>query len=189
MKDIVIDGFGGHAKSVADCIERQGKYHIVGYTDVEDKHTRYAYLGTDEELSHLFAVGIKHAVVGTGYMGKSSIREKIYEDLKTIGFSLPVIVDPSAIISETAEVQEGTFIGKGVIINAEANVGKMVIINTKALVEHECVIGDFAHVAVGAVLCGQVDIGKAVFIGANTTIIQCKKVDSGRLIPAGMILR
>ncbi|WP_156032724.1 hypothetical protein [Selenomonas sp. FC4001] len=42
MEDIVLVGFGGHAKSVADCIEREGKYHIAGYTDV-----KLQVIGTD----------------------------------------------------------------------------------------------------------------------------------------------
>ena len=189
MEDIVLVGFGGHAKSVADCIELQGKYHIVGYTDTEDKHVRYDFLGSDSELPSLFNVGIKYAAVGIGYMGRSLLREQIYNNLKQIGFLLPVIIDPSAIISKTATIQEGTLVGKGAIVNAGAVIGKMVIVNTHALVEHECILGDFVHVAVGAILCGQVEIGRAAFIGANSTIIQCKKINAGTLIPAGTVVR
>ena len=74
-------------------------------------------------------------------------------------------------------------------INAEAMVGKMAIINTMALVEHECVVEDFAHVAVAAVLCGQVHVGKAAFIGANATVIQGRKIESGQIVPAGATIR
>lgn len=189
MEDIVLVGFGGHAKSVADCIERQGKYHIVGYTDSEDKHVSYDYLGSDNELPFLFNEGIKYAAVGIGYIGRGLLREQIYENLKQIGFLLPVIIDPSAIISKTVKIQEGTFVGKGAIVNAGVEIGKMVIVNTRALVEHECILGDFAHVAVGAILCGQVEVGQAAFVGANATIIQCKKINAGTLIPAGTVVR
>lgn len=36
MKDIILIGFGGHAKSVIDSIEGLGEYNIVGYTDVNE---------------------------------------------------------------------------------------------------------------------------------------------------------
>lgn len=190
MEDIVLVGFGGHAKSVADCIERQGLYGIAGYTDEKIcAECKYPYLGTDDELEKIFNRGVKKAAVCVGYLGKGEVRQKIYERLKKIGYNLPVIADKSAIVSESAVIGEGTFIGKDAVINAEACIGKMAIINSKALIEHECVVGDFAHVAVAAVLCGQVKVGTAAFIGANATVLQCIWVDDGALIPAGVTVR
>lgn len=189
MEDLVLVGFGGHAKSVADCIEREGKYHIVGYTDIVDHKSQYNYLGDDEVLKTVFESGVKFAAIGIGYIGKGSIRNRLYALLKNIGFVLPVISDSSSIISNTADIGEGTFIGKGAIVNAEASVGKMAIINTKALIEHECVVGDFTHVAVGAVLCGQVKIGSNSFVGANATIIHCQGIPANSIVPAGVTVR
>lgn len=189
MEDIILVGYGGHAESVADCIERQQKYRIVGYTDVKLRSSRYKYLGTDDVLKNCFEQGIQNAAVGVGYMGKGMLRERLYEQLKHIGYLLPVIADPSAIVAETAEVGEGVFIGKGAVVNAGAKIGKMAIINTGALVEHGCIIGDFTHVAVAAVLCGQVKVGKAVFVGANTTVLQCMDIPSNVIVPAGETIR
>lgn len=189
MEDIIIVGYGGHAKSVIDCIERQKKYNIIGYTDEIDRRGRYPYLGTDDVLQEYYNRGTQNAAICIGYLGKGNVREALYEKTKKIGYRLPIIVDPSAIISETAEITEGTFIGKGAIVNAEAKIGKMSIINTKALIEHECVVGDFVHIAVGAVLCGQVKVGIASFIGANATVIQCQEIGDRRIIPAGMTVR
>ena len=189
MEDIVLVGFGGHAKSVADCIEREGKYHILGYTDLQEAESQYSYLGTDDKLQAIFDGGVKNAAIGIGYMGKGAVRQHLYVKLKEIGYTLPVISDPSAILSSTAVIGEGTFIGKCAVVNAEANIGKMAIINAKALVEHECAVGDYSHVAVGAVLCGQVKVGEAAFIGANATVIQCREVKGGTIVPAGATVR
>lgn len=189
MEDIILIGFGGHAKSVADCIERQKEYRIIGYTELAEVRSKYPYLGTDYVLKDYYKKGVRNVAICQGYLGKGNIRERIYDLAKEIGFSLPVIVDPSSIVSETAMIGEGTFIGKGAIINAGANVGKMCIINTKALIEHECVVGDFSHVAVGATICGQVEIGNRAFIGANATVIQCRKIEEGKTVPAGVTVR
>ena len=35
MEDIILVGFGGHAKSVINSIEKAGQYIIIGYTDME----------------------------------------------------------------------------------------------------------------------------------------------------------
>ena len=189
MKDIILIGFGGHAKSVADCIERQGRFNIIGYTDFQQHKSEYLYLGTDDCLTYLYDKGVRYAAVGVGYLGKGRIRESIYANLKKIGFELPVIVDPSAIIAKTAVIGEGSFIGKNAIINADAQVGKMVILNTSTLVEHECIVGDFSHIAVSAVLCGQVNVGKGSFIGANATVIQCMNIEPYQTVPAGLVIR
>lgn len=189
MEDIVIIGYGGHAKSVADCIEHSQKYRIVGYTDLFKQRSDYEYLGTDEALDIVFKKGVKKAVVGIGFLGKDNIRETLYRKLKNIGFELPVIIDPSAIVSQGVPIGEGTIIGKNVVINSESVIGKMAIINTGAIIEHECVIGDYVHVAVGAVVCGQVTVGEEAFVGANSTIIQCRNIASKSIIPAGMVIR
>ena len=189
MEDIILIGYGGHAKSVADCIERQGYYRIIGYTDIEENESVYKYLGTDDVLQKYYEQGVANAVVCVGFLGKGYIREEIYRKLKDIGYNLPVIKDPSAIISSSALIGEGTFIGKRAVINAEANIGKMVIVNTMALVEHECVVEDFSHIAVSAVLCGQVSVGRAALVGANATVIQGRQVCPRQIVPAGTVIR
>lgn len=189
MEEIVLIGYGGHAKSVADCIERMGKYRIAGYTDPVIQDCSYNYLGTDDELKNIYENGIHNAVITVGYLGKGNIREILFDKLKKIGFELPNIIDPSAIVSNNAIMGEGNFIGKLAVINHSAKIGNTCIINTKSLVEHDCVVNDFAHVAVGAVLCGEVEIKKAAFIGANATIIQCKTIEERKIIPAGYVVR
>lgn len=189
MEDIIIIGFGGHAKSVCDTIESIGQFNIVGYTDNEDKKSKYVYLGTDDVLEDYFKKGIKYLAMGIGYLGKINIRERIYTYAKDIGYQFPVIIDKTAIVSENATINEGTFVGKGVIVNVEAKIGKMCIINTGAIIEHECRVGDFTHIAVGAVLCGQVTIGDRCLIGANATVIQQQEVKSMKIIPAGGVVR
>lgn len=189
MEDIILVGFGGHAKSVADCIERGNQFNIVGYTDNKESDSKYKYLGDDSVLKEYFDRGIHNVVICLGYLGKGDIRERLYRKIKDIGYEFPVISDPSAIIAESALIGEGTFIGKGAIVNAEANIGKMCIVNTMSLVEHECEVDDFVHIAVGAIVCGQVKIGKSAFLGANSTVIQCRTISPNQVVPAGETVR
>lgn len=189
MDDIVLIGYGGHAKSIADTIERTCRYNIVGYTDFSDYSTKYKYLGNDDELNSIFQSGVTNAIIGVGYLGKGTLREELYLKLKHIGFNLPPIIDPSAIVSDSAMIGEGTFVGKNCVINADAKIGTNCIINTGAIVEHECIVDDFVHVSVGAVVCGGVAIDRGAFVGANATIIQCRHVRGYEIVPAGKVLR
>lgn len=187
MEKIVLVGFGGHARSVADSVERIGIYDIIGYTDIKksDIDNGYKYLGTDDELEDIYAKGIHCAVITLGQMGVDTIRHKLYQKLKSIGFKLPVIVDPSAIISNNSIIGEGTFIGKNVVVNSNTKIGKMSIINTGAICEHDNIIGEFTHLAVGVTCSGTVSIGNNSFVGVNSTIIQNIKIGNNVIIGAG----
>lgn len=186
---ILIVGFGGHAKSLVDSIISYGKYEIAGYTDIEEKVVpNIPYLGTDDDLKSIFDSGIKNAAVGVGFIGMSDIRDKLYERLMSIGFNLPVIVDSSAIVACDAQIDEGSFIGKRAVINAGSKIGKMCIINTGSIVEHENMIGDFTHIAVGVTLCGNVRVGDHCMIGANSTVIQGLSIGNNSIVGAGAVV-
>ncbi len=189
MEEIVLVGYGGHAESVADCIERSRKFHIAGYTDLSAHNTRYEYLGTDHILERIYQEGICNAALCIGYLGRGDIRERLFHRLKTIGFKLPVISDPSSVISDKAILGEGTFVGKGAVVNSGARVGDMCILNTMSLVEHGCRIDNFTHVAVGGILCGEVSVGERVLIGAGAVVLQGLTIPDGAIIPAGMTVR
>lgn len=193
MEKIIILGKGGHAESLADIVERENKYEIAGYvindSSQQSEKEKYPVLGSDMDLERIFQSGITNAALGIGYLGKSDLREKLWNKLRSIGFSLPVICDPSAILARNLQLGEGTMVGKGAIINANASVGKMCIINTGAIIEHDCIVGEFSHISVGSVLCGDVRVGHASFVGANATVIQGKKIGSRCIIGAGTVVR
>lgn len=193
MEKIIILGKGGHAESLADIVEKENKYEIAGYVindnNQQSEEARYPVIGSDMDLEQIFKSGIKNAALGIGYLGKSDLREKLWNKLKTIGYTLPVICDPSAIMAENIQLGEGTMVGKGAIINANASIGKMCIINTGAIIEHDCRVDDFSHVSVGSVLCGNVRVGRASFIGANATVIQGKNIGSQCTVGAGTTIR
>ncbi len=189
MEKIVLVGAGGHAKTIVDTIERNECYEIIGFIDKEhvgkEVYRSYRVIGQDEYLKKLFALGIHHAVLSIGYMGKGELRDDLYALLKSIGYNLPVIVDATAVVSKGASIGEGTYVGRNAVVNASAQIGKMCIINTAAVVEHECVVGDYSHIAVGAVMCGQAKLGSHVLLGSNATVVQQCEVGEFAIIGAG----
>ncbi len=185
MEDVVLIGFGGHGKSVADSILSGKNYNIIGYTDVEDKHCGYEYLGTDNILSKIYAQGVKQAVLGMAFMGAdNNIRDSLVLTATEIGYEFPAIIDPTAVIAHDVMIGRGAFVGKGVIVNSGTVIGDYCIINTGVVVEHDNRIDYGSHIAVGAVLCGFVHVGHHSLIGAGSTVIQGKKIGSECIIGA-----
>ncbi|MGM9967099.1 MAG: acetyltransferase [Rummeliibacillus sp.] len=193
MEKIIVLGMGGHAKSIVDAIERQNNFQVAGYVVNEEPNKKVLYdypiIGKDKDLKSLFEQGIHNIAIGIGFLGRNEIRKKLYYLAKNLGYFFPIICDPSAIISQKVKIEEGTFIGKGAIVNAGTYIGKMCILNTGAIIEHDCIIDDFSHVAVGTVLCGRVKVGKQAFIGANATVIQEKFVGNNCIVAAGTVVR
>ena len=190
MEKILLVGFGGHAHSVIDTIIQKNEYEIAGYVGNEehDNYLDIKYLGTDDNLKRIFDNGISNAFVCIGFMGSNNKRDLIYNNLKSIGFKLPSVIDRTAIIANNVDIGEGSFVAKGTVINANTKIGKMCIINSKSLIEHDCEIGDFTHVAVSACLCGGVKVGNSSFIGANSTVIQCLKLGNNVFVGAGQLV-
>lgn len=189
---LLLLGGGGHCVSVIDSIKAQGQFKDIGIVERNIKDYRSVLgvplVGSDEELCKLYEEGYHNAFVTLGSVGNVAPRMKLYQLLKSIGFSIPIITDPTAIVSSWAKIEEGTYIGKGSIVNAAARIGKCAIINTGAIIEHECIVGDYAHVASGAVLGGRVHVGDCSHIGSNATIRQGIIVGEKSLIGSGSVV-
>lgn len=193
MKEkIILLGCGGHAKSIVDAIEAADTYEIAGFIDNDGKgdfeYRGYKIIGCDAQLQEIYNLGIHCACVCVGFLGQGRVRNKLYTHLKQIGFTLPVIVDPSAVLARDVRIEEGTFIGKQAVVNSNAVIGKMVIINTAAVVEHDSIIADFCHISISSVVCGGAYVGENVFVGSNATIIQNVRVGLDAIVGAGSIV-
>src|SRR4030095_339622 len=81
-------------------------------------------------------------------------------------------IHPSAVISASVKMGDGVMVAANATLNPLVEIGQGVICNTSSSIDHECVIGDFSHIAPGAVLCGNVMVGRGSFVGANSVIKQ-----------------
>lgn len=192
MKDIILVGGGGHCKSVIDSIVSNNDFRVTAILDNKDslgkKICGYSIEFTDDDLQMLYDKGIRYAFITVGSTGKFELRRKLYEKVKQIGFILPVICDPSAVVSTFSDIGEGVFIGKKCVVNTDATVGNMSIINTGTIIEHECKIGEHSFIAIGANIAGNASIGHDTYIGAGTTVIQGITVAEYCMIGAGSVV-
>jgi sugar O-acyltransferase (sialic acid O-acetyltransferase NeuD family) len=176
MKDIILVGGGGHCKSVIDSLNKLNQYNIRGIIDIEENLgeiiSGYKVIGTDNDLEKLFSQGIKYAFITLGSVGNPTNRIRLYNLCKSINFTMPKIIDSTAIISDNADIGFGTFVAKGVIINSDTVIGENAIINTGSIIEHDCRIGNNVHISPGVTLGGSVNVGVNSHIGIGSTIIQ-----------------
>ena len=192
MDKILLIGAGGHARSCIDVIETINQYEIVGLIEKDNSLTSanlgYPIIGTDDDLKVL-RQQVKNALITVGQIKSPKIRIKLYQLLKELDFTLPVIVSPHAYVSKHAQIGEGTIIMHGAIVNANAKIGKNCIINNKSLIEHDAIIGDHCHIATGATINGEVSVGNKTFFGSGAITKQCISIGNNCIIGAGAIIK
>jgi len=191
-KKILLIGGGGHCKSVLDTLLRLKQYSKIRIIDKSENIGKHILginiVGCDDDLFKLFESGYNYAFVTLGSIGDPSKRVKLFNMLEKIGFEIPNVLDPTSVISEYVKMDSGIYIGKNAVVNAGAIIGKGAIINTSSTVEHDCVIGEFSHIAPGAVLCGEVHVGKNVHIGAKSVIKQQVNIGDNTTIGMGSVV-
>jgi len=190
--DIVLVGGGGHCKVVISILKRLNTFNITGISDLEENlgkevlgiETRY----TDDQLEKLHEEGIRYAFVTLGSVGDPDNRIRLFEMAKQIGFEIPVIISKDAMVDESVEIENGTVIMPGVIINPGTKIGKNCIINTGAIIDHDCVIGDHVHIAPGVTLSGSVKIAMGSHIGTGASVIHGIEIGSRVIVGAGSVV-
>ena len=192
MDKILLIGAGGHSRSCIDVLEAENKFYIAGLIEKNNKKNeesfRYPIIGTDDDLKN-FRKKYTNALISVGQIKSPEIRVKLYELLKELNFTLPVIYSPKSYVSKYSVIGEGSIIMHSVIVNINAQIGKNCIINNNALIEHDAFIGNHCHIATGAIINGEVSVGHSTFIGSGAIVKQGISIGNNCVIGAGVILK
>ena len=192
MDNILLIGAGGHAHSCIDVLEEENLFEIVGLVEKDESITNenlgYPIIGIDRDLK-ILRTQYSNALITVGQIKSPKIRIKLYQLLKELDFTLPVIISPQAYVSKHAQIGEGSIIMNGAIVNANVKIGKNCIINNRALIEHDTVIGNHSHIATGAIMNGEVSVGCETFIGSGVITKQRISIGDTCIISAGVILK
>lgn len=188
---LLLLGGGGHCRSVLDSLRKMGVYDEIGLVKqpgFQPDSFDIPLVGSDDDLPELLRDGWQEAFIAVGSIGSTHNRKRLCKMLENIGFTLPVIIDPSAVIAENTEIGAGTYVGKRAVINAGTRIGNCAIINTGAIIEHDCRIGNFVHVSPGVILCGQVSVGDHSHIGAGASVKQQVTIGKHTMIGLGSVV-
>lgn len=180
LKGLVILGFGGHARSVADIAFSCG---IKSFVFV-DEHARDGenFLGYPVQKNLPEAQADWACIPASG---DNATRQKQMAEVKSKGWNCTMLISPHAIIGVGAVIGEGTMIGHQAHIGPMVKIGSGCIINTGAIVDHEAQVGDYTHVSIKSAVAGRSQIGSFCMIGAGATVIDRLKVTDNVVVGAG----
>lgn len=185
---MILIGYSGHSYVINGILKSIG-IKVTGYCDNEEKKYNpfsLQYLQKETSETGLKALTQEDFFIA---IGDNKIRKAVYNNL-AIRNLLPVnAIHATAVIDDSVRIaNHGVMIAPNVSINALAKIGIGAICNTYSVIEHECVIGDFAHIGPGAVLCGNVKVGENSFIGAKSVIRENITIGKNVIIGAGSVV-
>ena len=178
MEKINLFGAGGHGRVIREIVEATGRTAGYYYDDAPR-------IGVQDGIPVLDAA--QHEMEGPLIVcvGDNAARRRVAERLDA---EFATAIHPSAIISPSSQIAEGTVVMAGAVVQAHAQIGRHCIINTGASVDHECEIGDFVHIAPHATLCGDIEVGEMTLIGAGSVVLSGVKIGKCCVIGAGSVV-
>ena len=178
MNRLIIIGAGGHGKVIADIALATG-YSDIAFVDDNESIRECAGFPVIGRMSNLSEIkGDKIVAIGNSY-----IREKIMDSIDTVS-----LIHPGANIGRDVDILPGSVVMAGAVINHGSKIGRGCIINTCSSVDHDCVLEDYVHIAVGAHLCGSVNIGANTWIGSGAIVINNVRIGPDCMIGAGAVV-
>lgn len=161
MKRLVILGAGGYGRTVADVAE-QLDYSAIVLDDADPDHPLSSFQSYINSSTYFIPA-----------FGNNSFRLEWINRIEESSGQLATLIHPTAYVSPTATINQGTVILPHAIINTDVVVGKGCIINLETIVDHECVLEEGVHICTGAILKGENRIEK------------CSKIEAGEVVERG----
>ncbi len=189
MEPIFVVGASGHAKVLADIVEREGRYALAGFIDRDrpagSAHYGLPVLGDEAALPALCrAHGVRAVLIGVGDNAvRAAVAARLAALTPELGFA--TAVHPAASVARGAVLGPGCVVMAGAVVGPDAVLGAHCIVNTGACLDHDGALGDYASLGPGAVLGGNVRVGEYAHVGLGASVIHGMRIGADALVGAG----
>jgi sugar O-acyltransferase (sialic acid O-acetyltransferase NeuD family) len=177
VQQVAIYGAGGSAREIAWLAEvcNQGAERLQVVCFIDDAVEAHGKLINEVPVFGLpearAAFPLAKVVAG---VGQPRLRERLMDKAAQAGFQTRSLVHPRTELSRFAELGEGCVICAGNIITTNTRLGRHVQVNFACTIAHDVQIGDYATLAPGVHISGNVHLGKRVYVGTGAVIVNGK---------------
>jgi sugar O-acyltransferase (sialic acid O-acetyltransferase NeuD family) len=181
---LAILGAGGHAKVVAATATACG-YELVGFLDDDSKKwtTELQGIPVMGPMDMALRLGFWPAIQGVGSNEMRLQLARRFASLEWVS-----VVHPTASMHASVRIGPGTVVFAGTVLQPDSRIGAHVIINTAATVDHDCIVGDYSHLAPGVHLAGHVRVGTGVFLGIGAVVVPRVTIGDWAVVGAGAVV-
>ncbi len=186
MKQLAIYGSGGFGHEVYDIAQRanaaERRWEKIVFID--DFREEGSYRGT--QVFHFDTIlkekSIYEAVVA---LGEPSSREKLFRKLLDNGIEAGRLVDPTALVSPSAQIGPGTIICEFASVHCDVVIGRNCVVQPYSDIGHDIRIGDHCvfspHFAPG----GHSVYGDRVYTGMHASLKENLTIGNDAVIAMG----
>jgi len=183
MEDaLLVLGAGGHAKVVIDTARAQG-WSV--YAAVDDNPNLWGH--PIEGVPVLGSLETAAGWQGWAIIAVGDNRTR-YAVSQRYALRWATLIHPTAWLSHSAKIGEGTLVAAGVVVQPEAQIGRHAILNTACSIDHDCVVGDWVHIAPGARLAGGVHVDEGALVGIGAVVLPNIRIGAWSVVGAGAVV-
>ena len=124
------------------------------------------------------------AVCGLG----TTTRNVFTDQAAAVGFRFATIIHPTAHVSRTSTIGEGSIVGVHVSVASHTEIGRHVFLNRGSSVGHDTVIGDHVSVLPGAAIAGACTIGRGAYIAMGALVTDRISIGEESVVAAGAVV-
>ncbi|MHB0938030.1 MAG: LbetaH domain-containing protein [Armatimonadota bacterium] len=184
MRDLLILGSEVHAAEMAEIVERINRvepaWNLLGYVSpkgekVGETLNGYPVLGTPEVMEQYPDACL---VPAFGWPRESTVpRDRLVS-----------LIDPSSVVSRTAQIGAGCVIYPHCYLGLNARLGDYVFALDGCIINHDDILEDRSVLASGVSLAGGVHVEADCYLGQACTVRQYIRIGAGSMIGMGSVV-
>jgi acetyltransferase EpsM len=186
-RPLLILGTRSFAEEIADVISEVPGYEVAGFVENLERERCADTIGGlpitwiddvgDFARTHLAVCALA-----------TTKRRRFTREAEERGLHFATVVHPTARISRTSPLGDGTIASVGVIVAAQTQIGRHVLLNRGVLVGHHTVVGDHVSLLPGANIAGNCRIGAGAFVGMGALVLDNVSVGDDAVVAAGAVV-
>ena len=186
-RPLLICGTRSFAEEIADVVSEVPDYRLTGFVENFERERCSETIG-GLPITWIDDVG-EFAGTHWAVCALATTKRRLFTaQAEERGLRFATIVHPSARISGTSRLGEGTIASVGVIVAAQTRIGRHVLLNRGVLVGHHTVIGDHVSLLPGANVAGNCTVGDGVFVGMGALVLDNVSIGKDAVVAAGAVV-
>lgn len=121
-------------------------------------------------------------------VGEPMLRNKLYERVKALNISLPILVHPGVYIDTTTKLGRGVTICEGVTITCNVSIGDNTFVHPHAVIGHDIKVGKHCVIGSNSQIGGASVLGDNVYMGFLSGVKEKISIGNDVICSAGAIV-
>ena len=173
-KKIIIFGNAEMASMAHFYFTHDSSYEVVAFTIDNEYIKKDTFEGKPlipfQNIDKVFSPMIYDMHIALSYKKMNKLREKKYNEAKTIGFTLASYICSKSVFWKDLQHGENCFILENQTLQPHIKLGNNVILWSGNHIGHKSIIGNHTYLSSHVVVSGHCKIGERCFFGVNSTL-------------------